>query len=255
MRHSLTRRERRCGDQQGHSITTTSFSTGWWVVAQGLLGVGIARPTPVLVVAAAVGLVVIAVVEPTVRVAAAALAVVVGLVAVLPTCWPLPALLAGVVARSRFGRTRGTGWLVGAGAGLAAAAVVTPLVLPVLDGAPLAFLVPRPPVVLLGAAVVGAAVLNALAEETLWRGAIVGTDRRLGFPPWTTAAAQAAGFGVAHWHGIPGGPIGVLAAGAFGALMAVVRLRIGFGAALLAHVLTDVAIFTTVAATAVFLPA
>jgi membrane protease YdiL (CAAX protease family) len=230
---------------------------GWWV-AQLLLGVGIARPTPAVVAAAVVALVAVAVLESAIRVTAGVFALVVAVVAVLPTAWPLPALLAGIglLARSRSARTpiRWTGRLVGAGAGLVAAAVVAPLVLSAVDAAPLAFLVQRPPVLLLGTVVVGAAVLNALAEESLWRGVIVGKDRELGLPTWSTVAAQAAGFGVAHWHGIPGGPVGVLAAGAFGALMAVVRLRAGFRAALLAHVLTDIAIFSIVAATAVYLP-
>jgi membrane protease YdiL (CAAX protease family) len=235
------------------------LSRAAWLAAQLLLGVGIARPSPAVVVAVVLALVAVAVLEPAVRLAAAVFALVVAVVAVFPTAWPLPALLAGIglLARSRPARTRirWTGWLLGAGAGLAAATVVAPLVLSAVDAAPLAFLVQRPPVLLLGAAVVGAAVLNALAEETLWRGVVVGKDRELGFPTWWTVAAQAVGFGVAHWHGIPGGPVGVLAAGAFGALMAGVRLGVGFRAALLAHVLTDVAIFAIVAATAVYLPA
>jgi uncharacterized protein len=229
-----------------------------WLLAQLLLGVGLARPTAPVVVAAVLALVVVAAVEPAVRLVAGVLALVVAVVAVFPTAWPLPALLAGVglLARSRpvRGRLRWPGWVLGVGAGLVAAAVVAPLVLSAVDAAPPAFLVQRPPVVLLGAAVVGAAVLNALAEESLWRGAIVGQDRELGLPAGWTVAAQAVGFGVAHWHGIPGGPVGVLAAGAFGALMAVIRLRVGFRAALLAHVLTDIAIFAVVAATAIYLP-
>lgn len=229
-----------------------------WVVAQLLLGVGIARPAPAVVAVAAVGLVVLAFVEPAVRMITAVFALVIVVVAVLPMVWPLPALIAGIglLVRSRPARhrTRWPHWLLGIGAGLVAAAVVIPLVLSAVDAAPLAFLVQRPPVLALGAVVVGAAVLNAVAEETLWRGSIVETDRRLGFPTWSTVALQAIGFGIAHWHGIPGGPVGVLAAAAFGAAMAGVRFRAGLRAALLAHVLTDVAIFSIVAATAIYLP-
>jgi membrane protease YdiL (CAAX protease family) len=239
-------------------VRRARFTRAGWLGAQLLLGAGIARPTPLVVVAVVVALVALAALDPALRVVTAVLALVVAVVAVAPTVWPLPALVAGIglVARSRPARARmrWTGWLAGAGAGLAAAGVVAPLVLSAVDAAPLAFLVQRPPVLLLAGAVVGAAVLNALAEEALWRGAIAGKDRELGLTTGWTVAAQAVGFGVAHWHGIPGGPAGVLAAGAFGALMAVVRLRIGFRAALLAHVLTDIAIFSIVAATAVYLP-
>jgi membrane protease YdiL (CAAX protease family) len=67
-------------------------------------------------------------------------------------------------------------------------------------------------------------------------------------------ALQAASFGLAHLHGIPGGPAGMIAAAGFGAIMAVVRLRTGLPAAIAAHFITDLAIFGVAAGTAIYLP-
>ncbi len=233
-----------------------------WVAAQLLLGVGLARPTPLAIAAVLVCLAVLVVLVPPLRLTIAALAIAVAVVALVPQSWPWPALLVGIGllagARGRpdgqFGPSPGRRLLWALCIGLLAAGAVTPLVLGAVDSAPSAFPVPQPPVPVLVAVVLGAAVVNASAEELLWRGAIVAADRRLGLSSGTTIALQAVGFGVAHLHGIPGGPVGVIAAGVFGAAMAWLRMRAGLGAAFAAHVLTDIGIFSIVAATAVFVP-
>jgi membrane protease YdiL (CAAX protease family) len=233
-----------------------------WVAAQLLLGVGLARPAPLAGAAVLACLLLLALVVPVARLTIVALAAVVALVAAVPQSWPLPALLAGAallaMARARPAHPNGLSfrlWLFwGLGVGLLAAGAVTPLVLRTVDSAPLAFPVQQPPIPVLAALVLGAAVVNASAEELLWRGAIIAADHRCGLGTGTTVAAQAVGFGIAHLHGLPGGPVGVLAAGLFGAAMAWLRLRAGLRVALVAHVLADVAIFSIVAATAVFIP-
>ena len=241
-----------------------------WLAVQLLLGLGLARPAQVVVVVAAVGLVVLAILEPTARVIAAVFALVVVVVSAAPIGWPLPALIAGVgllawfqlVAQPRRGWSadaapepslrRRVG--LGLGVGVASATVVAPVVFRFVDSAPLAFPVQQPPALLICGVIIAVAALNAFAEESLWRGAILATDQRFGVSARSTVVAQAVGFGIAHWHGIPGGPIGVLAAAVFGATMAWLRLRAGLGATLVAHFLADVAIFSIVAATAVFVP-
>jgi membrane protease YdiL (CAAX protease family) len=233
-----------------------------WLAAQLLLGVGLARPAPLVVTAAVVSLLLLAVLVPVARLTIVTLAAVVALVTAVPQSWPLPALLAGAALlaaeRARTVGRGGTptrhGLFWGLGVGLLAAGVVAPLVLGAVESAPLAFPVQQPPAVALAALVLGAAVLNAASEELLWRGAIVAVDNSCGLGAGATVAAQAVGFGIAHLHGLPGGPIGVLAAGVFGAAMAWLRLRAGLPIALVAHVLADVAIFSIVAATAVFIP-
>lgn len=242
-----------------------------WLTAQLLLGVGLARPTQVVVIVAVVCLAALAAIEPTARPMTTVFVLVVVVVSVAPTIWPLPALTAGAVLLiwSRLaGQARGerhpraqpygSPWRrlrLGLGVGVVSAIIVTPIAVGFVDGAPLAFPVQRPPAVLIYVLVVAAAALNTFAEEALWRGAIVAADQRLGVTARSTVVVQAVGFGVAHWHGIPGGPMGVLAAALFGATMAWLRLRAGLSAALVAHFLTDVAIFSIVAATAVFVPA
>ena len=237
-----------------------------WLTAQLLLGVGIARPTTSVVVGIVVILVALALAERVVRIQVITFALLVTTVAASPSLWPVPALVAGAFLLLRSGRAvdvrapatriralRPT-WLLGITAGVAAAVAVLPLVLLEVHSAPLAFPVAQPSLAVMCCLVVVAAVLNALAEESLWRGSIIATDKDLGLEGRTTVAVQACGFGIAHWHGIPGGVIGVIAAAAFGAVMAWLRLRTRIGPAVVAHVIADVAIFSVAAATAVFVP-
>lgn len=93
------------------------------------------------------------------------------------------------------------------------------------------------PVLLTGA--VAFAGLNALFEEWIWRGVIQSRLAAI-FPVWAAIAVQAASFGAAHAHGFPRGPTGVLLAGAWGAMLGVLRLRSrGLLAPVVAHVVAD----------------
>jgi membrane protease YdiL (CAAX protease family) len=82
---------------------------------------------------------------------------------------------------------------------------------------------------------------NALAEELVWRGAVMDLTRPLGVAP--AASLSAVSFGVAHLHGIPSGPAGVALASTFGAVLALTVLwRGSIVPAVIAHLTIDVLI-------------
>lgn len=112
---------------------------------------------------------------------------------------------------------------------------------------------PRPPWLALVALVMGASVLNSVGEEVLWRGVLVDALSQTHEKTWLVGALTSASFGAAHYGGIPSGPSGVVLAGAFGAVMFVLRNRRGLLAAVIAHAVTDMAIFSAVAANTLFL--
>jgi membrane protease YdiL (CAAX protease family) len=89
------------------------------------------------------------------------------------------------------------------------------------------------------AAVLVGAFANATYEEMLWRGALfrpVGRSVRAG------AAASSVGFGLAHLHGLPGGPTGAALTFALGLLLCLVVVRQGGRLvwAIAAHVVLDI---------------
>lgn len=89
--------------------------------------------------------------------------------------------------------------------------------------------------------VLAAAAVNATGEELMWRRFLPALDP--GQPAWRTLAVQALSFGLAHWHGIPSGPVGAVCAGIYSLALYAVWRTLGFRTALLAHALTDVIIF------------
>lgn len=92
-------------------------------------------------------------------------------------------------------------------------------------------------------AIVGAALINALFEELLWRGVLLNGIRET----WSTTAAvglTAIGFGLAHWAAVPSGTIGVALTAAFGLIASrLVTLRQQFLAAtFISHAAADIAL-------------
>lgn len=106
--------------------------------------------------------------------------------------------------------------------------------------------VPELPLAALIAGAVGFAVINAAAEELIWRGVL--QDRLtvlMGAP--AAIVLQALSFGLQHAHGIPRGPIGVLLAGSWAVMLGLLRFRAkGLLAPLVAHVVADAVIATLV---------
>lgn len=93
------------------------------------------------------------------------------------------------------------------------------------------------------------AMLNAAAEEVLFRGALWEQLRILGSRPWVINAVQAACFGLAHYAGFPGGWSGVALATIYGLMMGILRQRSGaIAVPWLAHVFADVTIYSLVVA-------
>jgi len=92
------------------------------------------------------------------------------------------------------------------------------------------------------------AMLNAIYEEVIWRGALWEASRTA-FGPTATLVLTSVSFGIAHYHGFPSGFIGMALATIYGFMMGTLRQRTG---GLLwpwaAHVLADVVIFMLVAA-------
>jgi membrane protease YdiL (CAAX protease family) len=94
------------------------------------------------------------------------------------------------------------------------------------------------------------ALLNALVEEVLFRGAVLHhLGDTLGW--WTAAVVQALAFGMLHLNGYPYGPLGVALAAVYGLMLGAMRLRSGgLLAPWIAHVLTDLVIFVLIVKTA-----
>jgi len=90
------------------------------------------------------------------------------------------------------------------------------------------------------------AVVNATLEEVIWRGVLMeGLCAELG--PLAGLAAQAAVFGVMHYHGFPSGVPGVVLASIFGAMLGWLRLRSqGLLAPIIAHIFADATIFVLI---------
>ena len=169
--------------------------------------------------------------------------------------WPLPLLvslgLVAVIARRIWGAGVNAWWVRGAASradlGLAAAFVVIPglslwawltLTNPDLSDLLSRFGGYPAPLYALGA--LAFAMLNALAEEALFRGVAWAALERATGSPLLTLALQASAFGLAHIHGFPRGASGVLLATIYGAMMGELRRRTG-GLALpwFAHVFAD----------------
>lgn len=85
-------------------------------------------------------------------------------------------------------------------------------------------------------------VVNGAIEDSIWAGVLLSATERV-LPAWLAVGAVAASFGLAHLHGVPGGLVGVLMAGAWGLVLALLRIRTGgMGATYLAHIAADATI-------------
>jgi len=88
------------------------------------------------------------------------------------------------------------------------------------------------------------AAVNAAAEETLFRGFLMGALDDLVARKWLVVVIQAVAFGLAHANGFPNGPAGMTLAAIYGAMLGVIRLRSnGLLPSWTAHVVADSVIF------------
>lgn len=96
-----------------------------------------------------------------------------------------------------------------------------------------------------GAAIAGAfafLVVNGAIEDSIWAGVLLSATERL-VPSWLAIVTVAASFGLAHLNGVPSGPVGVVMAGSWGLVLALLRVRTGgMGATYLAHIVADATI-------------
>lgn len=85
-------------------------------------------------------------------------------------------------------------------------------------------------------------VINGAIEDSLWAGVLLSATERL-VPTWLAIVTVAVSFGLAHLHGVPGGPVGMVLSGTWGLVLALLRVRTGgMGATYLAHVVADATI-------------
>ena len=86
---------------------------------------------------------------------------------------------------------------------------------------------------------VGFALVNAALEELIWRGVLADRlDTLVG--PGASIALTSLSFGLAHAHGVPRGAIGVVLAGSWAVMLAVLRRHSrGLVAPVVAHVAAD----------------
>lgn len=109
-----------------------------------------------------------------------------------------------------------------------------------------AMMPPWPPPALLALGV-GWACANALVEEGIYRGVMWEAWGTCWPRPAAIIVMQAVVFGGAHWAGIPSGAAGVVLATLYGGALGVLRYYArGLAAAIVAHVVADVVIFTLV---------
>ncbi|MEL6827116.1 MAG: CPBP family intramembrane glutamic endopeptidase [Pseudomonadota bacterium] len=89
-------------------------------------------------------------------------------------------------------------------------------------------------------------VINALLEEVVWRGILL---RALIKKSNATVAVvvSAASFGIAHFHGVPNGILGVILSGFYAVLLSLLALRTGgIFAPIVTHIFADIAVFIAV---------
>ncbi len=97
-------------------------------------------------------------------------------------------------------------------------------------------------------AIVPYAMLNAITEELIWRGALW-ESCNASFGRAATLALTSTSFGLAHFHGFPSGVFGIGLATIYGLMMGIIRWRSGgIFWPWVAHVFADIVIFTLVAA-------
>lgn len=94
---------------------------------------------------------------------------------------------------------------------------------------------------------IGFVLVNPAVEEVLFRGLLQPALESLGASVPIAIVGQAAAFGAIHLVGVPGGLLGMVMAGTWGAVLGALRHRTG-GLLLvwIVHVAANVAIFTTV---------
>jgi membrane protease YdiL (CAAX protease family) len=89
-----------------------------------------------------------------------------------------------------------------------------------------------------------AAVLNAGAEEYVWRYALLDRLLASGLPVAAASLLQATSFAIPHWSGLPPGTLGVVASLAFGLIVGGLTIRTrSIVPAVTAHALVDFALF------------
>jgi len=136
-------------------------------------------------------------------------------------------------------------WLVGLTVVVSSAALVLWFLFAKPDVSQWVAAVPKVSMTALVAVGFGFAVLNAIVEESIYRGIVMhAVERSLG-PGLRSIILQMVPFGLIHLDGIPSGWVGVGLAMIYGLMLGWVRLRSrGMLAPIVAHIFTDIVIFS-----------
>ena len=116
------------------------------------------------------------------------------------------------------------------------------------------FSVQRPAFPILVGAVILIAAANAFTEEMIWRYLLQNyLSNVLRLRGWLVGGVQAVSFGVAHVNGLPGGPVGMAGACAFGIVQSTILGRTkAMSSVFISHVVADLIIFSYGIATFIF---
>lgn len=99
---------------------------------------------------------------------------------------------------------------------------------------------------------VGFAIVNPTVEEVLFRGVLHELLVEVTHRPTVAIVGSSVAFGAIHLAGVPGGPLGMVMAAGWGAVLGVVRHRSGsIHLPWLVHVAANATIFTTITVLAV----
>ncbi len=109
-------------------------------------------------------------------------------------------------------------------------------------------MLPRWPLIGLLAAGLTFSIVNAILEEYIWRGILLGWLRTF-MPTSAAVGLQAASFGAAHYMGFPSGFAGSFLAAVYGVMLGALAVRAkGLLAPVVAHIAADAVIFAILAA-------
>ncbi len=180
-----------------------------------------------------------------------------GILVVFGVPWIVTAFISGLVwfllknrheswgwVRSSALRIRGVAGLAAVGIGMMLGLVAVPFVRDQASLTPIVFDIVKPSVAIVLVTLFILALANSIGEELLWRGALEREAYCL--PVAAQYLLQGLSFGLAHWHGLPGGLVGCLLAGTASFVFLWLHRKWGILASIIGHLVADIVIFVAI---------